>query len=144
MTGGGSEAGGVTGTPDKDYNLIGYTEGRLSNALRLETYIQDAERDGDSELAEAVPQGAGGRPQGRRAGQAAPGQPDPRLRRGLVGRGDRVIGVGGRSHDGLPDLRRPTADHRRQGGGRGLIRRQTAASRAARRAAGPGSRRSSA
>jgi len=52
MTGGGSEAGGVTGTPDKDYNLIGYTEGRLSNALRLETYIQDAERDGDSDLAD--------------------------------------------------------------------------------------------
>ena len=49
----GSEEGGqVTGTKDKDYNLIWFTEQSLSNALRLETYIQDAERDGDSELAE--------------------------------------------------------------------------------------------
>ena len=41
-----------TGTKDKDYNLIWFTEACLSNALRLETYIQDAERDGDSDLAE--------------------------------------------------------------------------------------------
>ena len=47
-----SETGGVTGTKDKDYNLIWFTEQCLSNALRLETYIQDAERDGDSELAD--------------------------------------------------------------------------------------------
>jgi len=46
------ETGGVTGTRDKDYNLIWFTEQCLSNALRLETYIQDAERDGDSELAD--------------------------------------------------------------------------------------------
>ena len=46
------ETGVVTGTPDKDYNLIWFTEACLSNALRLETYIQDAERDGDNELAE--------------------------------------------------------------------------------------------
>ena len=47
-----SETGEVTGTKDKDYNLILFTEQCLSNALRLETYIQDAERDGDSELAD--------------------------------------------------------------------------------------------
>jgi hypothetical protein len=47
-----SETGNVTGTKDKDYNLIWYTEACLSNALRLETYIQDAERDGDQELAD--------------------------------------------------------------------------------------------
>ena len=47
-----AESGQVTGTADKDYNLIWFTEQSLSNALRLETYIQDAERDGDSELAE--------------------------------------------------------------------------------------------
>ncbi|WP_214369333.1 hypothetical protein [Pseudonocardia sp. H11422] len=47
-----SETGQVTGTADKDYNLIWFTEKCLSNALRLETYIQDAEREGDSELAE--------------------------------------------------------------------------------------------
>ncbi len=49
----GSEEGGqVTGTKDKDYNLIWFTEQSLSNALRLETYIQDAEKDGDQELAD--------------------------------------------------------------------------------------------
>ena len=47
-----TETGQVTGTKDKDYNLIWYTEACLNNALRLETYIQDAEREGDSELAE--------------------------------------------------------------------------------------------
>jgi hypothetical protein len=47
-----TETGQVTGTKDKDYNLIWFTEECLSNVLRMETYIQDAERDGDSELAE--------------------------------------------------------------------------------------------
>ena len=47
-----SETGQVTGTKDKDYNLLWFTEQCLSNALRLETYIQDAERDGDNELAD--------------------------------------------------------------------------------------------
>jgi hypothetical protein len=46
------ETGTVTGTKDKNYNLIWFTEQSLSNALRLEQYIQDAERDGDDELAE--------------------------------------------------------------------------------------------
>ena len=46
------EAGQHTGTADKDYNLIWYTETCLSNALRLETYIKDAERAGDSDVAE--------------------------------------------------------------------------------------------
>jgi hypothetical protein len=46
------EAGQVTGTKDKDYNIIWFTEQSLSNALRLETYVQDAERDGDDELAD--------------------------------------------------------------------------------------------
>ena len=47
-----TETGQVTGTKDKDYNIIWFTEACLSNALRLETYIQDAERAGDNELAE--------------------------------------------------------------------------------------------
>jgi hypothetical protein len=47
-----SETGQVTGTKDKTYDIIWFTEACLSNALRLETYIQDAERDGDTELAE--------------------------------------------------------------------------------------------
>jgi hypothetical protein len=46
------ETGQVTGTKDKDYNIIWFTEACLSNALRLETYIKDAERDGDTELAD--------------------------------------------------------------------------------------------
>ena len=46
------EAGQITGTKDKDYNIIWFVEQCLSNVLRLDTYIQDAERDGDSELAD--------------------------------------------------------------------------------------------
>jgi hypothetical protein len=45
-----SETGEITGTKDKDYNLIWFVEQSLSNALRLQTYIDDAQRDGDSEL----------------------------------------------------------------------------------------------
>jgi hypothetical protein len=47
-----SETGQSTGTKDKDYNLIWFTEQSLSNALRLEEYIQDAERESDNELAD--------------------------------------------------------------------------------------------
>ena len=46
------ETGNVTGTKDKDYNVIWFVEQCLSNVLRLETYIDDAERDGDSDLAD--------------------------------------------------------------------------------------------
>ena len=46
------ETGHITGTKDKDYNIIWFVEQCLSNVLRLETYIQDAEREGDNELAE--------------------------------------------------------------------------------------------
>ena len=46
------ETGQVTGTKDKDYNVIWFTEQCLSNVLRLETYIDDADRAGDSELAD--------------------------------------------------------------------------------------------
>ena len=47
-----AETGHVTGTVDKDYNLIWFTEKCLDNTLRLETYIADAEREEDRELAE--------------------------------------------------------------------------------------------
>ena len=47
-----AETGHITGTQDKDYNIIWFTEQCLSNVLRLETYRQDAEREGDSELSE--------------------------------------------------------------------------------------------
>jgi hypothetical protein len=46
------ETGALTGTKDKDYNIVWFVEACLSNVLRLQTYIQDAEREGDTELAE--------------------------------------------------------------------------------------------
>jgi hypothetical protein len=45
-----AETGTITGTKDKDYDLIWFTEQCLNNALRLETYIQDAQRENDAEL----------------------------------------------------------------------------------------------
>jgi hypothetical protein len=47
-----TETGGITGTKDKDYNIIWFTEACLKHTLRLETYVQDADREGDTELAE--------------------------------------------------------------------------------------------
>lgn len=47
-----TETGGITGTADKDYNILWFTEACLSNALRLEIFIGDAERQGDQELAD--------------------------------------------------------------------------------------------
>lgn len=46
------EAGEITGTKDKDYDIIWFVEQCLSNVLRLETYIEDADRLGDTELAD--------------------------------------------------------------------------------------------
>lgn len=46
------ETGHITGTKDKDYDIIWFTEQCLSNVLRLERYAGDAERAGDQELAE--------------------------------------------------------------------------------------------
>lgn len=47
-----SETAQVTGTQDKDYNILWFTQTCLDNALRLETYVQDAQTAGDTELAE--------------------------------------------------------------------------------------------
>lgn len=46
------ETGQITGTKDKDYNIMWFTQTCLRNALRLERYIKDAERAGDRELVE--------------------------------------------------------------------------------------------
>ena len=46
------ETGQITGTKDKDYNIIWFTEQCLSNVLRLEQYAEDADREGDNELAD--------------------------------------------------------------------------------------------
>ncbi|MER6083029.1 hypothetical protein [Streptomyces sp. NPDC001833] len=47
-----TETGGITGTQDKDYNLLWYVESCLENALRLDTCIKDAERAKDGQLVE--------------------------------------------------------------------------------------------
>ncbi|GAS91736.1 hypothetical protein [Mycolicibacterium brisbanense] len=47
-----TDTGAVTGTADKDYNLIWFVEACLSNALRMEQYCADAERQKDTELTE--------------------------------------------------------------------------------------------
>jgi hypothetical protein len=46
------EGGQITGTLDKDYDLVWFVERCLNNALRLATYIADAEREGDQEVVE--------------------------------------------------------------------------------------------
>ncbi|WP_116110135.1 hypothetical protein [Amycolatopsis ruanii] len=69
-----SETGHVTGTQDKDYNIIWFVEACLSNALRLEQYVADAERDGDTELAEFFRRAQGESRKGAEQGKALLGQ----------------------------------------------------------------------
>ncbi|MCQ0009651.1 hypothetical protein [Actinomadura madurae] len=73
------ETGGVTGTKDKDYNLVWFVEQCLSNALRLETYIADAERAGRQRAGRPVPPGPDREPEGCRAGQGLPASPHDRM-----------------------------------------------------------------
>lgn len=47
-----ADAKHVTGSSNREYDILWFTEACMSNALRLETYIGDAEREGDSELAD--------------------------------------------------------------------------------------------
>jgi hypothetical protein len=47
-----SETGQVTSTTDNDYNLSWFTEKCRNKTLGLETYISDAQRQGDTELAD--------------------------------------------------------------------------------------------
>jgi hypothetical protein len=37
---------------DKDYNLVWFTEQSMSNVVRLEDYVKEAERAGDTEVAD--------------------------------------------------------------------------------------------
>jgi hypothetical protein len=69
-----AETGNVTGTQDKDYNIIWFVEACLSNALRLETYIQDAERAGDNELADFFRRAQGESRKGAEQGKAMLGR----------------------------------------------------------------------
>ena len=65
-----AEGGQVTGTKDKDYNIVWFVEQCLNNVLRLETYAGDAERDGDSELAEFFRRAQGESRKGAEQGKA--------------------------------------------------------------------------
>ena len=64
------ETGQVTGTQDKDYNIIWFVEQCLDNVLRMEQYADDAERDGDSELAEFFRRAQGESRKGAEQGKA--------------------------------------------------------------------------
>jgi hypothetical protein len=66
----GAETGEITGTKDKDYNIIWFTEQCLSNVLRLEQYAADAERDGDDELAQFFRRAQGESRKGAEQGKA--------------------------------------------------------------------------
>jgi hypothetical protein len=57
------ETGQITGTKDKDYNIIWFTEQCLNN-------VQDADRDGDSELAEFFRRAQGESRKGAEQGKA--------------------------------------------------------------------------
>jgi hypothetical protein len=65
----GQESGAATGTRDKDYNLIWFVEASLSNALRMQTYIDDAERDGDGEVADLFRKAQSESPKGAEIGK---------------------------------------------------------------------------
>ena len=65
-----AEGGQVTGTKDKDYNIVWFVEQCLDNVLRMENYAQDAERDGDSELAEFFRRAQGESRKGAEQGKA--------------------------------------------------------------------------
>ena len=67
------EFGNVTGTRDKDYDIIWFTEACLSNVLRLETYIEDAALAGDDELADFFRPGAAREPERCRGGEEVTG-----------------------------------------------------------------------
>ena len=71
-----SETSQVTGTKDKNYNLIWFTEQCLENALRLENLHPGRRTRRRQRSRRAVPQGAVRQPEGRRRGQEPPGQPD--------------------------------------------------------------------
>ncbi len=64
------ETGQKTGTKDKNYNIIWFVEQCLSNVLQMEQYAQDAERDGDQELAEFFRRAQGESRKGAEQGKA--------------------------------------------------------------------------
>lgn len=65
------ETGAITGTKDKNYNLTWFLQSCLENALRLQTYIADAEASGDTQLVELFTKAQANSQKGGRAGEAA-------------------------------------------------------------------------
>ena len=65
-----TETGHMTGTKDKDYDIIWFTQACMDNVLRLETYIQDDEREGDRELADFFRRAQGESRKGAEQGKA--------------------------------------------------------------------------
>ena len=65
-----AETGHITGTKDKDYNIVWFVEQCLSNTLRLETYVEDARREGDDELADFFRRAQGESRKGAEQGKA--------------------------------------------------------------------------
>jgi len=65
-----TETGEITGTKNKQYNLIWFTAQSLDNALRMESHAKDAERE-TTKSSRVLPQGSGRESRGWRAGQAA-------------------------------------------------------------------------
>lgn len=49
-----TDGGDTTGTADENDVLVWFTVQCLSNALRLQTYLEDACRSGDDELADLL------------------------------------------------------------------------------------------
>jgi len=68
------ETGQITGTRDADYDVIWFTEQCLSNVLRLEQYIADAEREGDDKLVEFFRRAQGASRKGAEEGKALLGE----------------------------------------------------------------------
>ncbi len=77
MTPAPARTGDVTGTRDKDYNLIWYVEACLRTPRAWSSTSRDAERDKDNEVVELFRK-AQSEPQGRRAGQAVAALPAQR------------------------------------------------------------------
>lgn len=77
-----TDTGQITGTMDKDYNIIWFVEQCLSNALRMENYAMDAEREGDTELAEFFRRAQGESRKGAEQGKEMLASRLPRARKG--------------------------------------------------------------
>lgn len=103
------ETGIVTGTRDKDYNLLSYVQSCLENALRMGVYLRDAERDGDGELVELFTRAQAESRKGAEIGKTL-------LSTRLAGGTTSATGMGTRTGAGTGLGAQPTAGGARDGG----------------------------